>query len=107
MDVGCTHIQDTYNCSRSLQKRTYQYQWCTCKVLQTIEKRVGAKLVPEMMENITAPEQYELLEMSKISGFINRAKGTGRPTKKDRRELEDFTAPEFVDDFDFDFDFEE
>ena len=77
------------------------------KVLQTIEKRVGAKLVPEMMENITAPEQYELLEMSKISGFINRAKGTGRPTKKDRRELEDFTAPEFVDDFDFDFDFEE
>ena len=77
------------------------------KVLQSIEKRVGAKLVPEMMENITAPEQYELLEMSKISGFINRAKGTGRPTKKDRRELEDFTAPEFVDDFDFDFDFEE
>ena len=77
------------------------------KVLHTIEKRVGAKLVPEMMENITTPYQYELLEMSKVSGFINRAKGTGRPTKKDRRELEDFTAPEFMDDFDFDFDFEE
>ena len=77
------------------------------KVLQTIEKRVGAKLVPEMMENITTPDQYELLEMSKVSGIINRAKGTGRPTKKDRRELEDFTAPEFMDDFDFDFDFEE
>ena len=77
------------------------------KVLQTIEKRVVAKLVPEIMENITTPDQYELLEMSKVSGFINRAKGTGRPTKKDRRELEDFTAPEFMDDFDFDFDFEE
>ena len=77
------------------------------KVLQTIEKRVGAKLVPEMMENITTPDQYKLLEMSKVSGSINRAKGTGRPTKKDRRELEDFTAPEFMDDFDFDFDFEE
>ena len=77
------------------------------KVLQTIEKRVGAKLVPEMMENITTPDQYELLEMSKVSGLNNRAKGTGRPTKKDRRELEDFTAPEFMDDFDFDFDFEE
>ena len=77
------------------------------KVLQAIEKRIGAKLVPEILENVTTPEQYELLEMSKISGFINRAKGTGRPTKKDRRELEDFTAPEFVDDFDFDFDFEE
>ena len=77
------------------------------KVLQTIEKRVGAKLVPEMMENITTPDQYELLEMSKVSGFITRANGPGRPTKKDRRELEDFTAPEFMDDFDFDFDFEE
>ena len=77
------------------------------KVLQPIEKRVGAKLVSEMMENVTTPDQYELLEMSRVSGFVNRAKGTGRPTKKDRRELEDFTAPEFVDDFDFDFDFEE
>ena len=77
------------------------------KVLQPIEKRVGAKLVSEVMENVTTPDQYELLEMSRASGFINRAKGTGRPTKKDRRSLEDFTAPEFMDDFDFEFDFEE
>ena len=76
------------------------------KVLQPIEKRVGAKLVPEVMENVTTPDQYELLEMSRVSGFVNRAKGTGRPTKIDRRTLEDFTAPEFMDDFDFDFDFE-
>ena len=73
------------------------------KVLQPIEKRVGAKLVPEIMENITTPDQYELLEMSKISGFVNRAKGTGRPTKKDRRDLEEFFMPEYTDDFDFDF----
>ena len=65
---------------------------------------MGAKLVPEIMENITTPEQYELLEMSKISGFIDRARGTGRPTKKDRRSLDDFFTPEYVDDFDFDFD---
>lgn len=77
------------------------------KVLQSIEKRVGAKLVPEVMENVTTPDQYELLEMSRVSGFVNRAKGTGRPTKKDRRTLEDFTTPEFMDDFDFEFDFEE
>ena len=79
------------------------------KVLQTIEKRVGAKLVPEMMENITAPEQYELLEMSKISGFVDRARGTGRPTKKDRRSMEEFITPEYFgdDDFDFEVDFEE
>ena len=77
------------------------------KVLQAIEKRVGAKLVPEVMGNVTTPDQYELLEMSKVSGFEDRARGTGRPTKKDRRSLEDFTDPEFMDDFDFDFDFEE
>lgn len=77
------------------------------KVLQPIEKRVGAKVVSEMMENVTTPDQYELLEMSRISGFVDRARGTGRPTKKERRSLEEFTTPEFTDDFDFDFDFEE
>ena len=77
----------------------------TFRVLQTIEKRVGAKLLPEILENITSPEQYELLEMSKISGFVNRARGTGRPTKKDRRALDEFNAPVFMDeDFDFDID---
>ena len=79
----------------------------TVKPGDVIEKRVGAKLVAEMMENVTTPEQYELLEMSRVSGFVNRAKGTGRPTKKDRRSLEEFTEPEFLDDFDFEFDFEE
>lgn len=75
------------------------------KVLQTIEKRIGAKLVPEYMQNVTTPDQYEILEMSKISGFVDRARGTGRPTKKDRREIEDFTEPESPDGFDFEFDF--
>lgn len=74
------------------------------KVLQAIEKRVGAKLVPEVMENVTTPDQYELLEISKVSGFVDRARGMGRPTKKDRRSLEDFTTPEFMGDFEFDFD---
>ena len=77
------------------------------KVLQPIEKRVGAKEVSTVMENLTPPEQYEILEMSKISGFINRMRGTGRPTKKERRSLEEFTALEFSDDFEFDFDEDE
>ena len=79
------------------------------KVLQAIEKRIGAKLVPEILENVTTPEQYELLEMSRISGFVDRARGTGRPTKKDRRSMEEFITPEYFgdDDFDFEFDFEE
>ncbi|MBP3710907.1 MAG: RNA-binding S4 domain-containing protein [Bacteroidaceae bacterium] len=76
------------------------------RVLQPIERRVGAKLIPEVLENVTTPDQYELLEMSKISGFVGRAKGTGRPTKKDRRSLEDFQneVPEFFGDFEFDMD---
>lgn len=78
------------------------------KILKLTDKRMGAKLVPEYLENITPPEQYEILELNKISGFIDRAKGSGRPTKKDRRKLDEFQTPEFIDDdFDFDFDFEE
>jgi ribosome-associated heat shock protein Hsp15 len=60
------------------------------RVLGLAENRMSAKLVPQFLENITPPEQYELLEMNKISGFVNRAKGLGRPTKKERRELDEF-----------------
>ena len=75
------------------------------KILKTIEQRVGAKLLPEIYENVTTPDQYELLEMNRISGFVNRQRGTGRPTKKERRELDDFVTPAFFGDFeDFDFD---
>ncbi|MFC2710456.1 RNA-binding S4 domain-containing protein [Hoylesella oralis] len=63
------------------------------KILQPIEQRVGAKLIPEIYENVTDPKQYELLEMSRISGFVARARGTGRPTKKDRRAIDAFIEP--------------
>ena len=63
------------------------------KVLKAIEQRVGAKLLPEIYENVTDPKQYELLQMSRISGFIDRAHGTGRPTKKERRALDAFVDP--------------
>lgn len=63
------------------------------KVLQCIEQRVGAKLVPDIYENVTDAKQYELLEMSRISGFVDRARGTGRPTKKDRRAIDAFVDP--------------
>lgn len=74
------------------------------KVLKAVQNRVGAKLVPEVMENVTAPDQLELLEMNRISGFVGRTRGTGRPTKKERRELDEFIQPAFFGDFDFDFD---
>lgn len=68
------------------------------RVLALTENRLGAKLVPEYMENVTTPDQYELLEITKISGFINRDKGTGRPTKKNRRDLDEFLSDTFFDD---------
>ena len=78
------------------------------KIKQTIEKRVGAKLIPDILENVTPPEQYELLEMNRISGFIDRARGTGRPTQKERRSLDSFTnTPEYLDDLFFDFDMDD
>ena len=78
---------------------TYSFE-----VLQTIEKRVGAKLIPEVYKNVTDAKQYELLEMSRISGFVDRARGTGRPTKKDRRQLDAFVDPALFgfDDFEDD-----
>ena len=60
------------------------------KIMKTIEQRVGAKLLPEIYENVTPPDQYELLEMNRISGFVDRQRGTGRPTKKERRALDEF-----------------
>ncbi|KGN73332.1 heat-shock protein Hsp15 [Porphyromonas macacae] len=89
----------------SVRKPPITYQF---RVLKLAQNRMGAKLVPEHMENITPPDQYEILEMQKISGFIDRAKGLGRPTKKDRRELEQFSEeiPSGMDFFDWDEDWD-
>ena len=64
------------------------------RVLDITSSRVGTKLVSQYLENITPSEQYEILELQKISGFVDRARGTGRPTKKERRELESFFSDE-------------
>ena len=74
------------------------------KILKTIEQRVGAKLLPEIYENVTTPDQYELLEMNRISGFVDRARGMGRPTKKDRRAMDAFVGPSLEGFGDFYFD---
>ncbi len=79
------------------------------KIINAIETRVGAKLIPQVYENVTSPKQYELLEMSRISGFVDRARGTGRPTKKERRAMDSFVDPVMFgwDDDDDDDDWEE
>ena len=72
------------------------------KVIDISQKRMGAKLVPNFMENVTPPEEYEILEMNKLSGFVDRQRGTGRPTKKDRRDMVQFTENLDFDEFNFD-----
>ena len=71
----------------SVRKPPIEYSF---RVIQLLGSRVGAKRVEEFMQNVTPREQYELLELQRVSGFVDRAKGLGRPTKKDRRDLEQF-----------------
>ncbi len=75
------------------------------KVLGMPKSRVGAKLVVEYLENVTTPDQLELIELGRIAAQNARARGTGRPTKKERRDMEDFFDAEnfFFDEDDFDF----
>ena len=85
----------------------------TYKVLQLIDKRQGAKLVPNYAENLTPPEELAKLRAPVETFFLKRDRGAGRPTKKDRREMEllwsnlnfdltDDVAEQFSRDFGFD-----
>lgn len=67
------------------------------KVLALSENRMNAKLVSGFMENVTTPDQLELMELTKLAGQSGRDRGAGRPTKKERRDLEDFVEPTFID----------
>lgn len=58
------------------------------KVIQPLEHRVGAKLVPQYAENLTPESELQKLRAPVESFFITRDRGAGRPTKKDRREIE-------------------
>lgn len=77
------------------------------RVKALTENRLGAKLVPEYLENITPKEQYDMLDVVRISGFVDRRKGLGRPTKREGRDLNKFVEESysdlwFLDDDDFD-----
>ena len=60
------------------------------KVLQIPKSRIGAKLVALHVADMTEKEQYELLKLRIMSQDYYRTKGEGRPTKKDRRDMDDF-----------------
>ncbi len=71
----------------------------TFRVTGLSENRLGAKLVPDYLENLTPQSQYDLLEMTRISGFVDRRKGLGRPTKRDGREISRFKEETYADSF--------
>ncbi len=94
------HIGDIIN----VRKPPVTYSF---RVKALTENRLGAKLVPDYLENITPQSQLDLLEVVKISGFVNRRKGLGRPTKREGRELSKFTEQTYDEGWDFEFDFDE
>ena len=59
----------------------------TVKVLKLTANRLSAKLVPDFMLDMTSPEEYKKLEIKKDVFFVKRERGTGRPTKKERRDI--------------------
>lgn len=75
----------------------------TFRVKMVTANRLGAKLVPDYLENITPQAQYDLLEMTRISGFVDRRKGLGRPTKREGREISRFREESYADTFFLDF----
>jgi ribosome-associated heat shock protein Hsp15 len=87
------HVGDVFTVRKGPVTYTY-------KVLALSGNRLGAKLVPEYLQDITTPDQLELLELARLAAQSGRDRGTGRPTKKDRREIESFIGD--FDDFDFD-----
>jgi len=60
------------------------------KILALTENRMAAKLVPEFLVETTPASELEILEVQKNMSVYNRERGSGRPTKKERRDLDDF-----------------
>lgn len=69
------------------------------KVIQIPKSRIGAKLVSLHIKDVTDKEQLELLKMRKLSQDYYRNRGEGRPTKKDRRDMDDYVESDLSSDF--------
>ncbi len=69
---------------------TQRFITCTYKVLALLEKRVSAKIVSQYIEDLTPQEEIDKLRMERFTSYVQRYRGTGRPTKKERRLIEKF-----------------
>ncbi|WBV56002.1 S4 domain-containing protein [Chryseobacterium daecheongense] len=69
------------------------------KVIQIPKSRIGAKLVSLHIKDVTDKEQYELLKMRKMTQDYYRSRGEGRPTKKDRRDMDGYVENDIASDF--------
>ncbi|RNA63248.1 RNA-binding S4 domain-containing protein [Chryseobacterium nematophagum] len=69
------------------------------KVIQIPKSRIGAKLVPLHIKDVTDKEQYELLKLRRMTQDYYRIKGEGRPTKKDRRDMDEYVENDVLSDF--------
>lgn len=87
------HVGDVFTVRKGAITYTY-------RILQLCEHRLGAKLVPDYLRDETSPEQLELLQLARLAGQTGRDRGTGRPTKKDRREIESFISSDYDADLD-------
>jgi ribosome-associated heat shock protein Hsp15 len=66
------------------------------EVIDLPKSRVGAKLVDLYRKDMTPKEQFESAELLKYSKDYYRKKGSGRPTKKDRRDIDDYNSTEEI-----------
>lgn len=69
-----------------VRKAAVHYSW---RVIGLIENRVGAQLVPQYAENLTPQSELDKLKAPVETFFVKRDRGAGRPTKKDRRTIEE------------------
>ena len=94
------HVGDVFTVRKG--PITYTY-----RILQLWGNRLGAKLVHEYLQDITPKEQLEMLELARYAAQSGRDRGTGRPTKKDRRDIEQFFSDDYNYLLDEDYDLEE
>lgn len=82
-----------------IRKNQIEYKM---KVLELPKSRMGAKLVADFVKDVTDKDQYEMLKMRRMQQDYYRAKGEGRPTKKDRRDITEYTGDRSLGDFEED-----